>query len=224
VIHFQAIVFDLYGTLFDVHSIVTECNKLFPGRGAAISALWRQKQLEYTWLRSLMDSHQDFEAVTADALRFTAEHLGLDLDRRRSQALQDAYLVLAPFDDVPATLERLASTGIPLSILSNGSPRSIRSVVEHAGLAAHFTHLISVDEVAVFKPDVAVYRLGARRLGQPPASILFVSCNSWDICGAARSGYQTCWIDRNDIPFDQLGQQPDLVADNLAAFANLIAR
>lgn len=222
--HIQAVVFDLYGTLFDVHSIVTECNRHFPGRGAAISAQWRQKQLEYSWLRSLMDSYQDFDHITADALRFTAEHLGLDLDRHRSRALLDGYLNLEPFPEVPAALRRIADADMALAILSNGSTHSIRSVVEHAGLAIHFGHVISADEAAVFKPAATVYRLGSERVGLPPASILFVSSNAWDVCGAARCDYQTCWVDRNGMPFDQLGQQPDLVVGNLAELANFIAR
>jgi 2-haloacid dehalogenase len=218
----QAVVFDLYGTLYNVHSIVARCDEFYPGRGAAISTLWRQKQLEYTWLRSLMGQFKDFEHATADALVFTCAQLGLPLDPERKAKLLAEYLILAPFPEVPAALARLQALGLPLAILSNGSRHSIHSVVEHSGLSKAFDHLISVDAVQVFKPHPTVYQLAVDRMGLSAQQILFVSCNAWDAAGARHFGYPVCWIDRGVGPFDELGQQPDFVVRNLAQLADMM--
>ena len=161
----QAIVFDLYGTLYDVHSVARLCDDLYPARGDALSRLWRQKQLEYTWLRSLMGLYVNFETVTEDALRHSCAHLGLPLDAVTEQRLSDAYLRLTPFPDTPLALRRLKAAGLPLGILSNGSHYSIEQVVSNSGLNRAFDHLISVEEVKVFKPDNRVYALAEQRMG-----------------------------------------------------------
>ena len=140
--HIKAIAFDLYGTLYDVHSVAARCDELFPGRGREISTLWRQKQLEYTWLRSLMNRYVAFEQATQDALRYTCRHLRLALDDGACEALCDAYLRLRPFPEVPDTLRELRRRGFKLAVLSNGSPHSIGAVVEHSGLRAGFDHLL----------------------------------------------------------------------------------
>jgi 2-haloacid dehalogenase len=220
----QGIVFDLYGTLYDVHSVATLCETYYPGRGREVSALWRQKQLEYTWLRSLMRQYANFERCTEDGLAYTCGHLGLELDTERRRALCDAYLRLSPFPEVPSALRELNARGIPLAILSNGSPHSIDSVVRNSGLQKEFAHLISVEPAQVFKPDARVYELAERKLGLARASILFVSSNAWDVTGAAYYGYTTCWVNRGNGVFDEMGQRPKQVVTGIDQLAAAFAR
>lgn len=205
----KAIAFDLYGTLYDVHSVVARCDRQFPGRGREISTLWRQKQLEYTWLRSLMNRYVTFEQATEDALRFTCRHLRLDLDDEACKTLCDAYLRLQPFPEVPGTLSELRRRGLKLAVLSNGSPHSISAVVGNSGLRAEFDHLLSVDPVRVYKPDDRAYLLAEQAFGLARASILFVSSNAWDATGARYFGFPTCWINRGGNVFEEMGQKPD---------------
>jgi 2-haloacid dehalogenase len=207
--HIKAIAFDLYGTLYDVHSVVARCDQQFPGRGREISTLWRQKQLEYTWLRSLMNRYVTFEQATEDALRFTCRHLGLDLDGEAHKALCDAYLRLQPFPEVLATLHELRRRGLKLAVLSNGSPHSIGAVVGNSGLRAEFDHLLSVDPVRVYKPDDRAYLLAEQAFEVRRSSILFVSSNAWDATGARYFGFPTCWINRSGGVFEEMGQTPD---------------
>jgi 2-haloacid dehalogenase len=194
-------VFDAYGTLFDVHAVI-EAGRAITGDPAALSLLWRQKQLEYTWLRSLMGRYEDFWAVTEAALRFSV------LAR-----LMDAYLSLACFPDVEAALERLA--GRPRGILSNGSPRMLAAAVASSGLGRHLQHVLSVDAVKTFKPAPAVYALGPQAFGIPAADLLFVSSNAWDVAGARSFGYQVAWCNRTRAPAEELGVTPDLVITRL---------
>jgi 2-haloacid dehalogenase len=203
--HIKAIAFDLYGTLYDVHSVVARCDQQFPGRGREISALWRQKQLEYTWLRSLMNRYVTFEQATEDALRFTCRHLRLELDDEACKSLSDAYLRLQPFPEVPETLRELRRRGLKLAVLSNGSPHSIGAVVGNSGLRAEFEHLLSVDPVRVYKPDDRAEQ--AFQVNR--SSILFVSSNAWDATGARYFGFPTCWINRSGGVFEEMGQTPD---------------
>ena len=207
----RALVFDLYGTLYDVHSVAARCEALHPGRGREISLLWRQKQLEYTWLRSLMGQYVSFEQATADALVYTCRHLGLALDAAGREVLCGEYLRIQPFAEVPAALRALNARGLPLAILSNGSVHSIDAVVSHSGLQDCFAHLISVEEVRIFKPHATVYALAERRLGLDRSSILFVSSNAWDATGARHFGYPVCWVNRGSNTFDEMGQRPDHV-------------
>lgn len=211
----DAIVFDLYGTLFDVHSVGAQCEAAFPGQGAAISQLWRQKQIEYTWLRSLMGRYEDFERVTEDALRHACRSLGLPLREGQTQELAKAYLTLSSFPEVPSALERLRALGLPLAILSNGSPRTIEKVVGHAGLKNSFAALISVDGLRIYKPHPSVYQLAVDRLGVSKERILFVSANAWDASGAKSFGFRVAWLDRTGRAFDELGEIPDAVIADL---------
>lgn len=214
----EAIVFDLYGTLFDVHSVGLRCEAMFPGHGAALSQLWRRKQLEFTWLRSLMGRYEDFARVTEDALRTSCALLDLPLAEQDVGTLASAYLALAPFPEVPAALARLQARGLPLAILSNGSPATISAVVEHAGLNAHFAALLSVDGLRVYKPHPSVYQLAVDRLGVQRERILFVSSNAWDASGAKAYGFRVAWIDRaGSAAFDELGERPDAVIGSLDA-------
>lgn len=214
----KALVFDAYGTLFDVHSVVAECEAAFPGKGTALSQLWRTKQLEYTWLRSLMGRYVDFEAVTAAALGTACRMLGLVLDEQTSGRLLQAYRTLAPFREVPAALERLR--GRKLAILSNGSPAMLEAVVSNAGLTHLFDAVISVDSLRIFKPHPGVYALAGDTLGMSPSEIGFVSSNFWDISGAASFGFRTYWINRTGQTPDDLGFAPKAVLQSLDQLAS----
>jgi len=211
----RAIVFDLYGTLYDVHSVAARCESYFPGQGAELSRRWRQKQLEYTWLRSLMGQYRDFEQATLEALVYSCKQLGLALSDEQRAALCEEYLRLAPFPEVPATLKTLNEKGLRLAILSNGSVNSIATVVRNSGLQAQFAELISVDAVQIFKPDMRVYGLAEQRMKLDRSEILFVSSNAWDATGASYYGYRTCWINRSGQNFEELGRTPDFVAEDL---------
>ena len=199
-------VFDAYGTLFDVHSVM-EAGRAITADPAALSMLWRQKQLEYTWLRALMGRYEDFWTVTEAALRYSVRRLGLAADERQLARLMDAYLALACFPEVPAALERL--DGRPRAILSNGSPRMLEAAVRSSGLGRHLQHVLSVDAVRTYKPAPAVYALGPRALGVAATELLFVSSNAWDVAGAKAFGYQVAWCNRTGAPAEELGVGAD---------------
>ena len=201
----KALAFDAYGTIFDVHSVIALCEEFFPGRGSALSQLWRTKQLEYTWLRSLMGAYEDFWQITESGLSFACESLGLQLTGDKRAQLMDAYLHLTPYPDVAPALKRLNQ--LPLAILSNGAPRMLNDVVANANLSADFQHLLSVDSVKIFKPHNSVYQLAPDTFGVTPAEIGFVSSNGWDVAGAAHFGFRTFWINRSKQPPEKLGAQ-----------------
>ncbi len=205
-------VFDAYGTLFDVHSVI-EAGREVTADPAALSAVWRQKQLEYTWLRSLMGRYEDFWAVTEAALRHALHRLGVAATEAQQSRLMDAYLSLACFPEVTAAVSRLA--GRPRAILSNGSPRMLEAAVRSSGLGAHLDHVISVDEVKTYKPSPAVYALGSNHLGMPATDLLFVSSNAWDVAGAKAFGYQVAWCNRTGAPEEELGLRADVVVARL---------
>jgi 2-haloacid dehalogenase len=202
----HAAVFDAYGTLFDVHSVVQRADQLFPGHGAALSQLWRTRQLEYTWLRSLMARYEDFEAVTRAALRATCGALRLSCDRAAEDALLQAYRALQPYPEVPRALAALGDR--PLAILSNGSPAMLGAVVANAGLAHHFDAVLSVDRLRIYKPHPSVYQLAVDALGVSRERIAFVSSNFWDIAGATAYGFRTYWVNRSQAVAEELGFQP----------------
>jgi 2-haloacid dehalogenase len=211
----RAFVFDAYGTLFDVHSVVEAARAITPDP-QALSLLWRQKQLEYTWLRSLMGRYQDFWLVTGQALRFALRRLGITAGEAQIESLMSAYLTLRPFPEVPGALRALR--GAPLAILSNGSPRMLESAVRSSGLAGAFDHVLSVDAVGVYKPSPRVYEMAPRALGlTTPGEIVFVSSNAWDVAGAAAYGFTTCWCNRANAPAEELDVTPDYEVDRLDA-------
>lgn len=202
----NALVFDAYGTLFDVFSVTSLCERMFPGNGVALAAMWRSKQLQYTLLRSMMGRYTDFRRVTADALVYTARALKLELTADDRNRLMDAYMTLAAFPDVKPGLEQLKSMGLRLAILSNGEPEMLRSAARSAGLVELLETVISADEVKTFKPSPLVYELASAHLGVPTSSIGFVSSNNWDISGAASAGLTTFWIQRAAAePPEELG-------------------
>jgi 2-haloacid dehalogenase len=205
-------VFDAYGTLFDVHSIV-EAGRDVTADPNALSLLWRQKQLEYTWLRSLMGRYEDFWAVTESALRFSIRRLGLTATEAQIDRLMQAYLSLACFPEVRAALDRLS--GRRHAILSNGAPKMLASAIASSGLTGYFDHVLSVDAVKVFKPSPMVYALGPAALGIPADELLFISSNGWDVAGAKAYGYRVAWCNRSGAPAEELGVRADLVISGL---------
>jgi 2-haloacid dehalogenase len=209
----RAIAFDAYGTLFDVHSVIALCNRKFPGQGAELSKLWRAKQLEYTWLRSLMGRYEDFWMVTESALVFACRSLGFACPAETRRELMESYLHLDTFPEVKSALGKLSQ--YKLAILSNGSPRMLAAAVESAGLIRVFTDVISVDEVKTYKSSPHVYGLASQHLAVPDNAIAFVSSNFWDIAGAKSFGLWTCWVNRGKLPEDELGVRPDVTVDTL---------
>ena len=209
----KAFVFDAYGTLFDVHSVVLRDGMNIPGDLQALSAEWRQKQLEYTWLRSLMQRYVDFWDVTEAALRSAVRHLEIEASDVQLDSLMEAYLFPSAFPDVGPTLGALK--GRPLAILSNGSPRMLESAVRHNGLESYFAEIISADRVKTYKPSPQVYALGTEILNLPASDILFISSNSWDAAGAKAFGYKVCWCNRSTTQMEYLGCTPDLTVPRL---------
>lgn len=205
-------VFDAYGTLFDVHSVV-EAGREITDDPLALSALWRQKQLEYTWLRSLMGRYEDFWAITESALRHAVRRLGLAATDAQVERLMSAYLTLACFPDVKTALARLH--GRPCAILSNGAPAMLDAAVRSSGLGETLLHVLSVDTVKVFKPSPLVYALGPKAMGTPAGALLFVSSNAWDVAGAKAFGYQVAWCNRSGAPAEELGMPADYVVATL---------
>jgi len=205
-------VFDAYGTLFDVHSVV-EAGREITADPATLSLTWRQKQLEYTWLRALMGRYEDFWAVTESALRYTLRRLGLHATEAQIRRLMEAYLTLTCFPEVPAALARLQ--GRPRAILSNGAPRMLHAAVAASGLTGALEHVLSVDAVRTYKPAPAVYALAPRATGVDAGDLLFVSSNAWDVAGAKAFGYQVAWCNRQDAPEEELGVRADLIIRRL---------
>ncbi len=199
----KALVFDAYGTLFDVHSVIALCDELFPGQGAQLSQTWRAKQLEYTWLKSLMGRYEDFGKVTEAALKFACKSLKLDCPPESRKRLMQAYLHLETYPEVKEALAALSHC--KLAILSNGSPGMLKALVRNNGLTKAFDKVISVDEVKIYKPSPKVYALALKKLKVKKSEIGFVSSNFWDICGASSFGLRTFWINRAGNPQDELG-------------------
>jgi 2-haloacid dehalogenase len=204
----DALVFDAYGTLFDVHSVMRRCEAFWPGKGAALSTAWRTKQLEYTWQRSLMRAYRPFSQVTLEALEHSCEALGLALSPVQTDELMQEYRRLSLFPDVMQTLKDLDGKK---AILSNGSPDMLEPLVEHSGL--ELDAVISVDELQVYKPAPQVYELAVNKLGTD--RIGFVSSNCWDALGAKSFGFRVYWINRLGAPIDRLGFKPDQVMKTL---------
>lgn len=207
----DALVFDAYGTLFDVHSVIQRCESFWPGKGQALSSLWRAKQLEYTWQRSLMQRYAPFSQVTREALAYACEALGLQLTVTQMEALMGEYQMLSAYPDVASSVKRLA--GHKTAILTNGSPDMIEPLVKHSGLA--FDAVLSVDAVKIFKPAPQVYELASTQLTVPANRIGFVSSNGWDALGAKSFGFAVYWINRAGAPLDRLGFKPDAVLKSL---------
>jgi 2-haloacid dehalogenase len=242
----QAVVFDAYGTLYDIQSVAAVTEEAFPGYGEIITQIWRIKQLEYTWLRSLMRRYEDFSVITRDSLAYTIRVLGLKHDAAAFERIMDRYLHLDLYPDVLATLGALK--GRKLAILSNGSTAMLNALVRNSGLDRVLDATISIDSQSIFKPAPDAYTLIETTLGVPPAEVLFVSSNPWDACGAKSFGLNVAWIERvtpeamalacvkSDLvapltmfkairtQMDELGIQPDYRVHALSELPDLVAR
>ncbi|NBB97722.1 MAG: haloacid dehalogenase type II [Alphaproteobacteria bacterium] len=219
-------VFDAYGTLFDVDAAARVAAGEPGGATLAdhwprLSADWRRKQLEYTWLRSLAGAHVDFWQVTQDALDWALDAAGLQDAGLRARLL-DLYRRLDPFPEVPEVLRDLQGQGVRLAILSNGSQAMLADAVASAGLDGVFDAVLSVDDVGIFKPAPVVYDMVGARFGTASADVLFVSSNGWDICSGAAYGFRTLWVNRAGAPMDRLHGAPDHMARDLRALPDLI--
>jgi len=217
----EVVFFDAYGTLFDVQSIAGACARVAPGDAEAFTALWRSKQLEYSFLRTILGRYEGFWAVTGAALDYTAERYGLALTAGQRAALLDAWLGVDPYAEVPAALAAL--TDRPLGVLSNGEPRMLEELLARHDLRGRFRWVLSVDEVRAYKPAPAVYELVERHTGVDRRSVLFLSSNGFDVAGASAFGFRVCWVNRAAGPLDRLGFRPDAEVRSLAELPGLLA-
>ena len=209
-------VFDAYGTLFDVHSAASRYKERLGQHAQAVSTIWRTKQLEYTWLRSLMHCYVDFWEVTKEALDYTLEFQDINDNNLRRDLLK-AYFELSCYHEVPETLSKIKQIGLGTAILSNGSPKMLEAGVTKSNLGKVMDSIISVDTIKIFKPSPKVYQLATDQLGCKPEEILFFSSNAWDVSGAATFGFKTVWVNRFAQAKERLPGNPILEINTLDA-------
>jgi 2-haloacid dehalogenase len=214
-------VFDAYGTLFDVHSAVARHADLLGPEAPAISALWRARQLEYSWVHGLADQYVDFWTLTRRSLRYALSSHGLDPDSDTAAKLLAAYETLNAYPEVPTVLDSLRARGARTAILSNATPAMLERAVAAAGLAARFDAVISVDPLRRYKPDPAVYRLVETRMELAPEDVFFQSSNAWDVAGASAFGFRTCWINRAGLPVEYPDMPPGRCLSDLRPLLEL---
>ena len=211
----RACVFDAYGTLFDYASAAARCGEVLGGKREALNSLWREKQLQYTWLRALQDKHADFWQVTGDALDYALKTLRIEAAGLRER-LMDAYLTLDAFPEVSGVLKRLKSKGIRTAVLSNGSPEMLHAAIGSARISGLLDEVLSVEEVGVYKPHPRVYQLAVDRLGVGPQDISFQSSNAWDAWAASAFGMRVVWCNRYSQSREHLPGRPDFEVPSLA--------
>ncbi|TSD87273.1 haloacid dehalogenase type II [Mycobacterium sp. KBS0706] len=215
----KACVFDAYGTLFDTASAARRSAEFLGDKAGPLAALWREKQLAYTWLRAVQGRHADFWQVTGDALDFALEALAIERPGLRDRLMQ-LYLTLDPYPEVPEVLRRLRAAGLKTAILSNGTPRMIEALV--AGAELEFDALLSVEQAGAYKPHASVYQLALDAFGLPARAIAFQSSNGWDAYGASAFGLQVVWCNRSRQPRERLPGAPNREVDTLAALPGLV--
>ncbi len=218
----QAVVFDAFGTLFDVYSVGLLAEQLYPGKGSQLAELWRAKQIEYSFIRSLSGQYKPFWQITQDGLDYAAARLGLQLDAPRRTQLMNQYACLSPFPESLGALRSLKAAGLPLGILSNGTREMLDVAIKSAGMHGLFEHVLSADTVRNYKTSATAYQMGPDAFGCPAERILFVSSNGWDAAGATWFGYTTFWINRNGLPQENLDVAPDAsgyTMDDVVRFA-----
>jgi 2-haloacid dehalogenase len=217
-----AVLFDAYGTLFDVYSVTARAEQLFPGQGQALAAQWRTTQIDYTRLYTLSGRYKPFWDITQDALRYSLKRLKLPADAAAEKALMGEYACLSAFPENLPTLRQLKARGVRTGILSNGDPQMLNIAVNSAGMSGLFDWVLSVDAVKQFKTAPAAYALGPQAAGAAVQEILFVSSNGWDACCATWYGYQTLWVNRAGLPVEELGVAPTRVGSSLADVLKMI--
>ena len=211
----RAVLFDAYGTLFDVYSVGRLAEEIHPGRGEALAALWRDKQIEYTRLVSMSGRYRTFRDLTRAGLRFAVQRLELRLDASAEERLMDQYRRLSAFPENRGVLETLKQHGVRAGVLSNGDPDMLSDAVGSAGFGDLLDPLLSVQATRRYKTDPAAYAVGTDALGLPAQDILFVSSNCWDAIGAAWHGYTTLWVNRTGAPLEQLDTPPTRIGRSL---------
>jgi 2-haloacid dehalogenase len=215
----RAVLFDAYGTLFDVYSVSLLAEQLFPGFGERLSVLWRDKQIDYTRLTSMSgpngEHYRPFWDLTRAGLRFAAQRLGLAMDPTSEDRLMNQYRHLSSFPENREVLAELKARGVPAGILSNGDPEMLGVAVKSAGFSGLLAHVLSVHALRKFKTDPATYALGTQALNLPAKDILFVSSNGWDAIGATWFGYTTLWVNRFNLPLEQLDTAPTRIGTSL---------
>lgn len=226
----KAVVFDAYGTLFDVYSIQSLAEQLYPGQGAAISVMWRDKQIEYTRLITQSDPHQaqgskyylPFWDITRLALEYTLDRLKLERSGSTVDGLMQQYAHLSPFPENLEVLKNLKNAGLSTAILSNGSPEMLKSAVASAGMKELPNHCISVDAIRLFKTSPESYGLVQKYLPFEKQEILFVSSNAWDALGATWFGFTTLWVNRQGLPYETIGPKPTYTGRDLSAVCEIL--
>ena len=216
----KAIIFDAYGTLFDVNSAAEKCKDKIGGKWESFANFWRTTQLEYTWLRSLMERHKDFWQVTEDSLDKSMKAFNIDLSMK--DELLNLYKVLSPYKEVPETLKALKEKKFKLAILSNGTPSLLNELVKSNNLNNLFDDIFSIEEVGVYKPNSKVYDIPVKKYKIKKDEIAFLSANTWDVSGGGNYGYQAIWVNRNNNIFDNLDYKPISEIKSLKELTNLI--
>ena len=216
----KAIVFDAYGTLFDVNSAAEKCKDKIGDKWEAFANFWRTTQLEYTWLRSLMQRHKDFWQITEDSLEKSMKTF--NIEKNMKNELLSLYKVLSPFEEVKEVLKSLKKKNLKLAILSNGTPALLNELVTSNKLDNLFDDLFSIEQVKVYKPHSRVYDLPARKYNIRPEEITFLSANTWDVSGAGNYGYNSVWVNRNKSQFDILDYKPKNEIGNLSQLLDII--
>ena len=215
----KAIVFDAYGTLFDVNSAAEKCKDKIGSRWESFSNYWRTTQLEYTWLRSLMKRHKDFWKITEDSLDKSMKVFNINPDMKNE--LLDLYKILSPYPEVKETLQLLKEKNYKLSILSNGTPYLLNELVSRNGLEV-FDDIFSVEEVSIFKPDSSVYDIPIKKYKIEKNEVAFLSANTWDVSGGGNYGFNAIWVNRNNLVFDNLDYTPKNKINNLKHLLDII--
>ncbi len=216
----KAIIFDAYGTLFDVNSAAEKCKDKIGAKWEDFANFWRTTQLEYTWLRSLMRRHKDFWQITEDSLDKSMKTFNIETSMKNE--LLNLYKVLLPFKEVPETLRKLKERNFKLAILSNGTPSLLKELVERNNLDNLFDDLFSIEEVGIYKPDSKVYDLPINKYKIKSNEVAFLSANTWDVSGGGNYGYNSIWVNRNNIIFDNLDYKPNNQVKNLSELIDLI--
>tara|TARA_A100001015_G_scaffold269487_1_gene321209 strand:- start:2526 stop:3185 length:660 start_codon:yes stop_codon:yes gene_type:complete len=216
----KAIVFDAYGTLFDVNSAAEKCKDKIGDKWEDFANFWRTTQLEYTWLRSLMKRHKDFWTITEDSLEKSMKVFSIDMSMKND--LLNLYRILSPYPEVKEVLENLKNKNFKLSILSNGTPALLNELVKSNNLNNTFDDLFSIEEVKIYKPVSKVYDLPVKKYQIKPIEITFLSSNTWDVSGGGNYGYNAVWVNRNKSKFDNLDYQPKNEIDNLSQLLDII--
>ncbi len=216
----KAIIFDAYGTLFDVNSAAEKCKDKIGNKWEGFANYWRTTQLEYTWLRSLMKRHKDFWQVTEDSLDKSMRAFSIDKSMRNE--LLDLYKILTTFEEVPAVLKKLKEKKLKLAILSNGTPSLLNELVKSNNLNDIFDDIFSIEQVGIYKPDFKVYDMPIQEYDIEKNEVVFLSANTWDVSGGGNYGYNSIWVNRNKSIFDNLDYKPNSEIKNLSELLSLI--